>query len=463
MSIDRPFLRALARSLHGGWKLFALRRAPREDFLPSPELFATLVVLDVLLLFLFAFAAVGLEGELNMYELPRALMFVPLALALGMVARQVDRQGDLLRLPVALAAAGILFTLVTSALYLLAQRQWLPFLETYWSYFDYFWLAWSAVVVVFAAVTLLSGAMISRAFIGLAGVVLLVLPSYWLPMGLVWSPRYDESGAHAMTSFHTLAHEDAFYAQHHALERELAALEPERSGMPDVYVLAAGLYAGEDVFMKEIRMITALLGERFDARGRTVTLINNPKTIQEHPVASLTSIQEALRHIGTVMNTDEDVLVLYISSHGSDKHELVVDFRPLRFVPVRPKTLRAALDESGIRWRIVVLSACYSGGFIDALKDERTLIITASSADRQSFGCGNLSDATYLAQALFGDALKKTYSFEAAFEQARTTIEHWEREKGYVASQPQLYVGAQIRAKLAELERRLSSFPVRSR
>ena len=104
-----------------------------------------------------------------------------------------------------------------------------------------------------------------------------------------------------------------------------------------------------------------------------------------------------------------------------------------------------------------MISACYSGGFIADLKDERTMIITASSADRQSFGCGNLSNATYLAQAFFGTALKKTHSFEAGFEQARATIEQWEREKGHTPSQPQIYAGAKIRAKLAQLEQRLAT------
>jgi hypothetical protein len=119
--------------------------------------------------------------------------------------------------------------------------------------------------------------------------------------------------------------------------------------------------------------------------------------------------------------------------------------------------VKAALEESGIRWRVVVVSACYSGGFVDTLKNDETLVITASSADRQSFGCGNASDATYLAQALFADALQNTYSFEAAFGRAKGLIEQWEGEKGYTASQPQIYVGNAIRAKLAEIERRLES------
>ena len=463
MQAERPLVRALAQSLRGAWRLFTLRRASRDDFTPAPELFALLVVLDLLLLFVFALMAVGLSGDLNLYELPRALVFVPLALVVGMIAARFDPEREILRLPVALAAAGLLFTIATSGMYLLAQRQWLPFAETYWSFFDSFSLAWSGAVVIASALWLTAGALWARALVGVAGIVLLVLPSLWLPMGLLWMPRYDESTGYATASFHSLAAESSFYAQHQALERELSGVQPERPGVTDLYLVAAGLYAGEDVFMKEINMITTLFRERFDTEGRTVTLVNNPKTLHERPIASITSLRESLAHIGATMNTEEDVLVLYVSSHGSEKHELSVDFRPLRFSPITPASLKAALDESTIRWKVVVISACYSGGFIDMIKDERTMVITAARADRQSFGCGALSDATYLAQALFGQALKETYSFETGFQKARALIEKWEKEKNFTPSEPQMHAGAEIRAKLAEVEGRLAARTARTK
>jgi hypothetical protein len=456
MPDDRSFSSALGASLRGAWRLFTFRRAARASFTRSPELFALLVVLDLLLLFAFAVGVVGFQGELNLYELPRALMFVPLVLALGMLAARAEDTGELLLLPVALAAVGLLFTLLTSGMYLLAYRQWLPFAETYWAYFDYVTLAWSAAVVVFAAATLLSGMAWKRAVVGIAGVVLLVLPSFLLPIGLIWMPRPDDRAGYASASFHSLAAESSFYAQHEALGRELAKLQPDRPGVTDLYLVAAGFYAGEDVFMKEIRMIAELFGQRFDAAGRTVLLVNNPKTLHEYPIASLTSLREALAQVGAVMNTEDDVLVLYVSSHGSEKHELVVDFRPLRFSPITPEALKSALENAAVRWKVIIVSACYSGGFVEALKDERTMIITAASAERQSFGCGASSDATYLAQALFGEALRKTFSFEAAFEHARKLIEQWEREKNQQSSQPQIYVGPEIRKKLQEIEGRLT-------
>jgi hypothetical protein len=449
-------LQRLACALRAGWRVVTLR-APAVDFTPTPELFASLVALDIALTLVFSVVAFGVHGQLNPYELPRVLMFVPLALLVGMLARRTDRRADLLLLPVIFAAASVMMTIVTSVLYILAQHQWVPFVEAYWSWFDDTVLGWSAVVIVLAVWRVLGGSAPARVAVGLGAVALLVLPTIWMPQGMLWMPRPDETGAEAAGSFYSLAQEKAFYAQQGVLERELDALQPERPGVPDIYLVAAGLYAGEDVFMKEVRMITDLFRRRFDTTGRTVTLINNVQTLEEYPIASLTSIRQALRQVGEVMNRDEDVLVLYLSSHGSDKHELAVDFRPLRLSSIDPAHLKTALDESGIRWKVIVVSACYSGGFVDALKDERTLIITAASADRTSFGCGNASDATYLAQALFGQALMKTHSFEAAFEEARKTIEGWEQEKGITASQPQIYVGSQIRPKLTQVERRLGA------
>lgn len=463
MRIDRDLGGAARRSLLGGLRLFTLRPARREDFPPSPELFALLVAVDLILLFAVAVAVVGLHGELNLYEFPRALMFVPLVLALGVITARLDAEGELLRVPVALAAVTLLFTIFTSALYLLAMRQWLPFAETYWAYFDYFTLAWSGIVVIIAVMSLTAGRLWPRAAAAGAGLVLLVLPALWMPMGLLWMPRYDDSAGYASASFHSLAAESSFYAQHEALERELGALEAERPGVADIYLVAAALYAGEDVFMKEVEMISTLFSERFDAAGRTVRLVNNGKTIHKYPVASQTSLRETLAYVGETMNVEEDVLVLYVSSHGSENHELMVDFRPLRFSPVTPAFLKSALDAAGIKWKVVVVSACYSGGFVETLRDAHTMVITASSPERQSFGCGNLSDATYLAQALFGEALRQTHSFEAGFERARGLIGKWEREKNFKASEPQIHVGETIRAKLAELERTLASRTAKAR
>jgi hypothetical protein len=55
--------------------------------------------------------------------------------------------------------------------------------------------------------------------------------------------------------------------------------------------------------------------------------------------------------------------------------------------------------------KVIVVSACYSGGFIDPLQDDRALVITASRPDRRSFGCADESYFTY-----FGRAFSKCQS-----------------------------------------------------
>src|SRR5204862_49693 len=76
---------------------------------------------------------------------------------------------------------------------------------------------------------------------------------------------------------------------------------------------------------------------------------------------------------------------------------------------------RAALAGSGIRHRVAVVSACYAGGFIPALRAAHTMVIAAARADRASFGCGAESEITYFGHAFLVDALNQTEDFNAAF------------------------------------------------
>lgn len=454
----QPAWEAVWRNIRGGWRLSLLRRVGREDFTATADAFALLVVLNLLVLLALGLMSVGLRGEFNLYELPRALMFVPLTLGFGLlVERGGARHGTMLLVSVALVAAGTVLTVVFGTLDLLLQVQYLfvPS-QRHWDILLFTSIVWWSIVVIAGVLRLASTSARNNVSHAAAGLILLVAPAWWFPQSYLWMPATDRDKA-AAASTRGVVEEQAFYAQHGALERALAALEPERPGVADLYVLAAALYAREDVFMREVRVIVDLFRKEFDAEGRTLALINNAKTVDEYPVASLTSLAAALSHLGGLMNVDEDVLVLYLTSHGSENHQLAVDFPPLRLAPIDPPALKQALDESGIKWKVVVVSACYSGGFIDALRDSRAMIITASSANRQSFGCGNESDFTYLAKALFDEALRRTRSFEAAFEAARQAIAERERAQGYSPSEPQIVAGPAIRGKLKEVERHIEA------
>ena len=448
----------LRENLRAGARLAFLRRVPLDAFVATAEAFTLLVALELLLLLAYGVASVGFDGEFNHHALPRALLVVPAALLLGVfVARATSDRSMMLALPVALMSAGLLISAVGALAGFALEHKIIMVASTYWAWLFYFQIAWWSAIILVAVWRYTPMQRQRSAGMGMMGIALLVAPSVWFPPERLWIPAHDaETQRIEAQKRQALADEKGFYAQHDALPRALSALLPERPGVIDVYALTAGLYASEDVFMKEARLIDALMRQRFDAQGRSLVLLNNPATVQEFPLASATSLALALKHIGGLMSRDEDVLMMYLSSHGSERHDLTVNFWPLRLQPVNPATLKQALDASNIKWKVLVVSACYSGGFIEPLKDDHTLIITASSAIKTSFGCGNESEATYLARALYDEALRETHSFEAAFETARGAIRAREQAQKFEPSEPQIFVGAAMRDKLRQLEERLS-------
>ncbi len=447
----------LLRNFRCGLRLATLRRVTRGDFVATPEAYAWLVVAHLVILVVLGYAYAGQEGQLNYFELPRALMAVSLTLAFGLLVERGNRDsGAMLLLAVALFAAGTTLTVIIGAVGLLAQGPLEALRGHYWRYLHYLTLAWWSVVLAAAVLRLTTAGFRRHAGNITAGLMLLVLPGWLLPQGYLWIPKYGPDDSYGRPEVWALAEEAGFYAQQEMLSKALDGLQPERRGVPDIYLVAAGLYASEDVFMKEVRVIETLFRERFDAEGRVLALVNNPQAVREYPVASLTSLSASLERVGSLMNPEEDILVLYVSSHGSETHQLSVDFWPLRLDPIDPPALKQVLDQSGIKWKVIVVSACYSGGFIGPLKDDNSLIITASSASKRSFGCGNESESTYLAKALFDEALRETYSFEQAFEAARKSIAQREREQNFTPSEPQIHVGEAMRKKLRQVESSLA-------
>ncbi|WP_313043337.1 C13 family peptidase [Acinetobacter sp.] len=248
--------------------------------------------------------------------------------------------------------------------------------------------------------------------------------------------------------------EDAFYAQSRLLNKSLDAVEYGEFAQSHWYFLGVAGASYQDVFKLEIERIKEQFDTRFGTYGRSVELINNPATRTEIPLASKTSMELALRRIGQQMNRESDVLFLYMTSHGLP-NVFEMENAPLDLAQVDPKWLREALDASGIRWRVIVISSCYSGSFIPALQNDNTLIITASAADRQSFGCSNEAEYTYFGRAFFDQAMREQTSIQAAFNETKATVAKWEAAQGFEPSEPQWSMGKNMALMLPQLEQRL--------
>jgi len=274
----------------------------------------------------------------------------------------------------------------------------------------------------------------------------------WWQYGRYLGELRPESPAAARTPSRPekLDAEAIYYAQPALLETMLGALRPSRPGVTDLYMISFGAYGQQDVFMKEARFTRALFERRLGAEYRSLSLINNPASVSETPLASVTNLRRSLDHIAGLMDPEEDILFLYLTSHGSDKHELSVSLRGLPLNDLPAERLAALLRDSGIKWKVVVVSACYSGGFIQPLQDEHTLVITSARADHVSFGCSDEAEFTYFGRAFFQHALNETTDFIAAFERARKLVAKWEDENDYDHSQPQIWTTPAIEARLAD-------------
>jgi hypothetical protein len=294
--------------------------------------------------------------------------------------------------------------------------------------------------------------LLAGAYVGVA-----MAPVLGLPEAPLWYSMSEPEEAAAAAP--RIDVEEAYYAQARLVGEAAGGLRGNRPGVVDLYFVGFAGTAYQDVFLREVRSVTELFDRRFDTAGRSVMLINNPQTLDTLPLASVNNLRRALDAIGRLMDPQEDVLFLFLTSHGSRDHRLAVDFWPLRLNYLPAGQLKKLLDESGIKWRVVVVSACYSGGFIKALKDDHSLIMTASRADRNSFGCSQRNAFTHFGRAYFDRQLRRTHSFIEAFAKSQIAIQEREADENLTPSMPQIHIGRQIEAKLRQLERRIQALP----
>ncbi len=232
---------------------------------------------------------------------------------------------------------------------------------------------------------------------------------------------------------------------------EVDRMPPRVSGTTNVFFLGFAGYGEQRVFRKEAELARRVFGERFGSFARSVELVNDVHDRSTYPLASYDNFRRAAELMGRRMDRAQDVLVLVLTSHGSDEDGLAITNGDLEDDALSPRDVRRALDAAGIRWRVIIASACYAGIFVRPLKTDTTLIMTAADSRHSSFGCADDRDLTYFGEALFKDSLPSSCSLEDAFAHARVIIRRRENDEGEIHSNPQLYVGARMRAKLAGL------------
>ncbi len=240
--------------------------------------------------------------------------------------------------------------------------------------------------------------------------------------------------------------EALYAAQGRLMDEQVAALAPERWGEPDVFALALGGTAEQSVFLTEVESVSAILDAQYGAGARTLRLANSHDHPTRYPMANRANLARALNEIGARQGP-EDVAFLFLASHG---HE---DLFSLAFPEAGTSDLMAAdflqmLEDSGIGPAVIVVSACFSGSFIDDIEAPDRLVITAARGDRSSFGCRDGAEWTEFGQSFFDRALRIEPDPRKAFPLAVEDVARKEAADGLTPSLPQISEGAEIGAVL---------------
>jgi hypothetical protein len=275
---------------------------------------------------------------------------------------------------------------------------------------------------------------------------LFVYPTVWVPA------EYEQRGEEAYARYESI--EPLFFAQHERVDSALAAVQPSDPAALEVFFVGFAGHGEQKVFAEEIKFAARTVGERYGSDARTLLLLNDQRDLEAAPLATVSTLRYALPGIADKMTLDNDVLFLSLSSHGSSEWTLSVANGLLPLAGVTPEELDGALDDAGIRWRVIVISACYAGGFIETLQDPFTIVLAAAAPDRTSFGCSDERDLTYFGEAFYRDALPSAASLRDAFATAERLVGEREIAEGVEPSRPMAFYGAEIERKLAMLDER---------
>lgn len=244
-------------------------------------------------------------------------------------------------------------------------------------------------------------------------------------------------------------------SQHEKLSKALSKIAPQRKGIVDAYVVVIGLDS-DPVFKKETAEVLNVLQRRFGAATRSIRLAAGASTdATDGPQGSPANLAVTFAAIAAKMDVKEDVLVFYSTSHGDKKLGLVYRDGDNGFGMIAPKRLKSLLDDLKIDRRILLLSACYSGVFVSEMENKDSIILTAASSNRPSFGCTPGNDWTFFGDALVNNALRKPQPLAKAAEEATGLISIWESNLGLQASNPQVSFGDNTATWLAALEKQM--------
>jgi hypothetical protein len=173
-------------------------------------------------------------------------------------------------------------------------------------------------------------------------------------------------------------------------------------------------------------------------------IASNFTTARQYPIADDTRIT-ALVHTAARRAAPDDLMVVHISTHGAPGL-LASRIGKQQTTAITARSLAQRLAPLSGHDTVVIVSACYSGSLIGALRAPDRIVIAAARADRSSFGCAAGAQHTFFGNAELAAFAEPHRSLREVFDAMRRDIARMEHEQDYAPpSEPQVWVGSAIR------------------
>lgn len=231
------------------------------------------------------------------------------------------------------------------------------------------------------------------------------------------------------------------------LKKQFELAEQRRLAKPEGRLIFAGvaMHSQSKAFRSDVRTAEkAVLAIDPDA---IIFKLDNPTPGQnaDWPYATAENVAIVLGKVGALARP-ADKVVLLLSSHGNTGN-LAVNFNGRDYPGINVRGLSRSLEALQDRPTLLLISACYSGSFVEPLSRPHRIILTAAAKDRNSFGCNFHSTNTYFVDALLNQPSMMDRSLVQIMEQARIDVDRRERkQKLSPPSLPQMSIGDAVTA-----------------
>lgn len=205
-------------------------------------------------------------------------------------------------------------------------------------------------------------------------------------------------------------------------------------------VLVAG-DAGLPVFDNAVDAMGTWLRTREGVEPGAITRLSASPAVIAQPDVGTASWSNVIQAIETLKPGPGQGCFAFITSHGFRSAGVALSPGGA----LSPDELDGALVRGcGNSPTVVIISACFSGQFAaPPMTRANRIIITASRADRTSFGCRAEATYTFFDECLIAN-LQHAINWDGLFEASVACVRERERQGNYLPSEPQEWLGSAV-------------------